>query len=1235
MRIVIDLQGAQAENRQRGIGRYSLSLAKAIIRNAGKHEILLALNGSFPETIERIRVGFTDILPQENIRIWYVSGEVSSLVGDNIQRRKVAELTRESFLFSLKPDVLLVTSLFEGLVDNAVTSIGLLSNNVPTAVILYDLIPFIHRHPYLENPVVESWYENKLDHLRRGDLFLAISESSRQEGISYLGFPEGISVNISTAADPQFKPQSISHAAEAGIRKKYGLKKPYVMYTGGIDHRKNIEGLIRSYAALSKKIRDQHQLVIVCSIQPSDKTRLEELAKKHKLNKNELIFTGFIPEGDLLNLYALCEVFIFPSRHEGFGLPALEAMSCGRAVIGANISSVPEVIGRHDALFDPGNDEEITAKLLAVLTDEKFRVSLEKHGLKQAKKFSWDKSATYSIKALEKLHQDHQQKKSIKPSLVSRPKMAFVSPLPPERSGISDYSVELLPELSRHYEIEVIVEQNEVTASWVNANCQIRDVAYFRAHANDYDRVLYHFGNSDYHQHMFGLLEEVPGVVVLHDFFLSGIVAHMEVTGYKENAWALDLYRAHGYSALQHRFHVKDTADVVWKYPCNHQVISNATGVIVHSENSKRLAARWYPLHDNNQWTVIPLLRVPEMKTELSLDYKKLNLKATDFIVCSFGLIGPTKLNNRLLDAWVASELAKDKNCILVFVGESPGGEYGLQLLKTIKKNGLNDRVRITGWADMEVFRQYLSVADVGVQLRTKSRGETSAAVLDCMNYSLATIVNENGSMADLPDDSVYKIPDEFTDEHLRKALNELWKNSEKREKLSRAARENILTNHVPRNCADQYSLAIEDFEKKSIASVNALVKKISKTNINDERELVGMAEAVSLSIPPLIPERQLFVDVSELVQRDSKSGIQRVVKNILHEWVINPPQGVRVEPIYATEDRAGYCYARQFMSSFLNYPENILIDDVINYQAGDVFIGLDLQPSMVVAQKDFYQQLRRHGVQVKFIVYDLLCILMPQHFVEGGAEGHIRWLEVVAESDGVVCISKAVADDFDNWMKGYSPERLRPFNISWFHLGGDIENSMPTQGIPSDACKVLKSIQPRQSFLMVGTIEPRKGHGQTLAAFEQLWANGVDVNLVIAGKPGWMVEGLLERLQHHLELGKRLFWLEGISDEYLEKIYAASTCLIAASEGEGFGLPLIEAAQHELPIISRDIPVFREVAGEHAFYFDGEEAKNLAAAIQSWLKLYKSNEHPSSGSMPWLTWKESAAQLLDKLGIN
>ncbi len=107
------------------------------------------------------------------------------------------------------------------------------------------------------------------------------------------------------------------------------------------------------------------------------------------------------------------------------------------------------------------------------------------------------------------------------------------------------------------------------------------------------------------------------------------------------------------------------------------------------------------------------------------------------------------------------------------------------------------------------------------------------------------------------------------------------------------------------------------------------------------------------------------------------------------------------------------------------------------------------------------------------------------------------------------------------------------------------------------------------------------------------------------------------------------MFWLRGISDEYLSQVYAASTVLLAASKGEGFGLPLIEAAQRQLPIIARDLPVFREVAGDCAFYFDGEQPEQLAIAVEKWLSLYRKGDIPSSAKMPWLTWSESTQQLL------
>lgn len=373
---------------------------------------------------------------------------------------------------------------------------------------------------------------------------------------------------------------------------------------------------------------------------------------------------------------------------------------------------------------------------------------------------------------------------------------------------------------------------------------------------------------------------------------------------------------------------------------------------------------------------------------------------------------------------------------------------------------------------------------------------------------------------------------------------------------------------------------------------------------------------------------RQLFVDVSELAQHDARTGIQRVTRSILKELLDHPPSGYQVTPVYATAGAPGYRYARRFAAQFQGQAGGEA-DEPIDYQPEDVFLGLDLLPHLVPQQQHILQGLHRDGVKVYFVVYDLLPVLMPEYFPPGAQQGHQAWLEAISAFDGAVCISRAVALELAEWQRVHAPARLRPFDIGWFHLGADVQNSLPTRGLPDDAPRVLAQLAERPTLLAVGTIEPRKHYGQLLEAVELLWAEGRQVNLVIVGKQGWMVEELAQRLRRHPECGKRLFWLEGISDEYLERVYASTSSLVAASVGEGFGLPLIEAAQHRLPIIARDLPVFREVAGERALYFGGRLPQDLAAALATWLDLHEAGATPSSAGLSWLTWADSARQLM------
>jgi len=1247
MRIVIDLQGAQTESRFRGIGRYSLSLALAIARNRGQHEVIIALNGLLTESIESIRTAFDQLLPQENIRVWKAPGPVRQCDVHNELRRKSAEIIREGFLSSLQPDIILLTSLFEGYVDDAVTSIGEFDTSSKTAVILYDLIPFVDPNAYLQTDIQREYYFRKIEALKNADLMLSISESTKQQAMQELGLSSENIKTIFSAVDEKFCFANLSSDEKIRLKARYSIDNEFVMYApGGFDSRKNIEGLILAYGMLPKYLRSHYQLVIASRINDYHRTCLLALSRKAGLSENELILVGYVSDNDLISLYRVTELFIFPSLSEGFGLPVLEAMSCGAATIGSNATSIPEVIGNQNALFEPTSISSISEKLEEVLQNDQLKNDLSKAGLEQAQKFSWDKSAKLAIVAFEnKVKSDVTGRNCV--LLNHRPRLAFISPLPAERSGIADYSAELIPALSKYYKIDVIVVQTTVTDQWIRDHCGIRSPEYFLENAQKYERVLYHFGNSIFHQYMYPLINKIPGTVCLHDFYLSGYSRYLECVEGDSYLWAYNLYLSHGYRAVRDRFHLPDDEIVMYKYPCNLAVLQAANGVIVHSCYSKRLSEIWYGKKISENWVVIPLLRQTKEINVASKSRELCGIPEDSFVICSFGLLDATKLNHRLLSAWLASSLSGKTNCYLVFVGENHAGEYGRSLYDKINESSHKDQIRITGWVSTEVFQAYLNVTDIAVQLRTHSRGETSAAVLDCMNNGLPLITNANGSVAELPADSVWMLDDEFEDNDLIYALETLWESSKKRQALSRKAKEVVEKYHSPEACAKQYAVAIEGFYHSSLTSRNHLISRLANNfyELDNDDYLKHLASCIDHNQPDKKFTSTIFIDVTAISQCDLKTGIERVTRALMLQFVNEPPDGYRVEPVYLSNKDGVwiYRYARSFTLGLLECPNDWINDDVIDLQSGDIILAADVS-GVAVSESEkggVYKRLRDIGVRIIFIVYDLLPIKFPEFFPKGADSAFKVWLSSVCRvSDQIICISKVVADELNEWCQVNTPLRPRKLNINWFHLGADIKRTAPSTGIPLGAEKRLKTFTTKPTFLMVGTIEPRKGHLSVIEAFERLWASGCDVNLVIVGNEGWReladserrsIPVIMKKIQSHSKLDESLFFEEEASDEYLENIYASSTCLIAASENEGFGLPLIEAAMHNLPIIAHDIPVFREVAGENAFYYKSG-VENLTQSIFDWIALYKEASHPKSGGVLWLTWKESSEQLFQRI---
>jgi len=403
LRIAIDMQGAQTGSGIRGIGRYTLSMSKAIIKHAsGKHEVIIVLNGLFGETIEPLRKEFAGLIPDSNIKVWYAPGPVAYILPENDFRRKAAEYIREAFLMSLEPDVIWIPSLFEDYYNNAVISIGNLGTNIPVIVTIYDLIPLVLQSIYLEYDIrFKENYFKTIEYLKKASGWFAISNYTAQEAVAILKLNESNVVVGYPGPNSIFKKINIEENVKLAFKNRFGIKKDFLLHVGIVEQRKNVFNLLKAFSQLSYELRKNYQLVFAGGNPAHIVNQIIAAAGELGISRDEIILTGYISDEELLYLYNICKLSVFPSWYEGFGLPVVEAMACGTPIICANATSLPEVIENEDAMFNPFDVNDISNKITKALTDDNFRTELISRGLKQSEKFSWDESAKIAIKLFE------------------------------------------------------------------------------------------------------------------------------------------------------------------------------------------------------------------------------------------------------------------------------------------------------------------------------------------------------------------------------------------------------------------------------------------------------------------------------------------------------------------------------------------------------------------------------------------------------------------------------------------------------------------------------------------------------------------------------------------------------------------------------------------------------------------------------------------------------------------
>jgi glycosyltransferase involved in cell wall biosynthesis len=391
LKIGVDLRCLQGHSKYRGIGKYVMhtisEMAKIDIKNNYVFYIFenenspinsLGLPSNFKYEIKRVTKNKKNNMKHIGI----------------LFDEFVAVKVKEDFLdVFFQPDI----------------SYGI-PKGVKVVSTFHDLIPYYFwKKPGIKNnegvkllkikmadQILKRKYINSLKKYKLADSIIAISDSSRNDFIKYFGTEYKSKIKVVYDGVNCINSKNINTTNKIGN---------YILYVGGVDIRKNIVGLAKTFFSLKSDTKYEKLKLVLVGKEFDNKQELNDIGwfdtiKKSKY-RNDIVITGYLDDDKLLSIYKNAKAFVFPSLYEGFGLPVLEAMNMGAPVVAFNNSSIPEVAGDAAILCD--NQDEFESGLKKLLEDEKFRQSLIEKGYRQVKKFSWQKTAKETLKVIEDL----------------------------------------------------------------------------------------------------------------------------------------------------------------------------------------------------------------------------------------------------------------------------------------------------------------------------------------------------------------------------------------------------------------------------------------------------------------------------------------------------------------------------------------------------------------------------------------------------------------------------------------------------------------------------------------------------------------------------------------------------------------------------------------------------------------------------------------------------------------
>lgn len=309
------------------------------------------------------------------------------------------------------------------------------------------------------------------------------------------------------------------------------------------------------------------------------------------------------------------------------------------------------------------------------------------------------------------------------------------------------------------------------------------------------------------------------------------------------------------------------------------------------------------------------------------------------------------------------------------------------------------------------------------------------------------------------------------------------------------------------------------------------------------------------------------------------------------------------------------------------------LAGDVDRYESLSGSILLLLDASWVTLRWRSVDKFKQKNGRVVGVVCDLIPIYYPGAVDKEMSLLYKYWLEnLLVRADQCVAISRTVVSEIRRFANESLPANTALPQLSYFHLGSGLDQinaSAPVRPLISEIFAAKRNV-----FIMVGSIAPHKNHAFVLSAFEQYWANGGTGCLLFIGRQAWRTAKFVDYIANHPCTGNKLHLLRDVNDSELDYVYRHASALVIASLQEGFGLPVVEGFQRGLQVVCSDIPVFREIGEDRAWFFGLQDTQMLTDELFAFERRYPPGCEFDRTPMPWLDWMQSTAWLFREIFV-